>query len=377
MKRTALHQIHIDSGAKMGEFAGYDMPLYYGQGVIAEHHWVREKAGLFDVSHMGQILFEGPGTIEFLEKLTPSSYAKMPVGGAKYSVLTNAEGGIIDDLIVTRFDDNEFFAVINAGCKDKDVAWFEENLNTDILMKLYEDRSLLALQGPKAVEALAQILEDTFFQDLGYMKALKLQSQKFGALIISRLGYTGEDGFEISVLSDFAPSLWRELCALDIVAPIGLAARDTLRLEAGYPLYGHDIDDTTSPVEADIAWVISKANTGFYGAERILKEQEEGVSRKRIGFKLLDRGVAREGTGIFCQNGNQLGTVTSGGHSPILNASIGMAYINKPSCEDRNSAFYAKVRDRNLSTRIIDLPFVEPKTLGKKKALKTGDEKYG
>ena len=269
MKQTALYQRHLAAGAKTGEFAGYDMPLFYLSGVIAEHNHVRSKAGLFDVSHMGQVSFRGYGIPQFLQKLTPSWFEKTKQSVAKYTVLTNEEGGIIDDLIITNMGGNHFFSVINAGCKDKDIAWFRQHLPEDITLEIHDDRSLLALQGPLAEQALSKAI-NLDLSVLGYMRANEYEHPEFGVLIVSRLGYTGEDGFEISLLSEHASKLWDVLLSDDDVAPIGLAARDSLRLEMGYPLYGHDIDDTTSPIEADLAWVVSKNNTGFFGAERIL-----------------------------------------------------------------------------------------------------------
>ena len=359
MLKTPLHKLHQDLGAKMGEFAGYDMPLFYGEGVIAEHKWVRESAGLFDVSHMGQVSFVGNNVPQFFQKLTPSWFETLPESKAKYTVLMNEQGGIIDDFIVTNMGEEHFFAVINAGCKDKDIAWFEKHLPEDIDMHEHKDRALLALQGPKSETVLSSVL-NLDFSALGFMQANEYEHPEFGLLTISRLGYTGEDGFEISVLNQYAPTLWNALLEKEAVKPIGLAARDGLRLEMGYPLYGHELDETTSPIEADLSWVVSKNNTGFIGADRVLKEKEAGVKRKRFGIKLLDRGVAREGTEVFCHEGKKLGVMTSGGHSPILNASVGMAYLDE-ACQS-DTGVYARVRNRNLSARIVDLPFIEART---------------
>lgn len=360
MKKTALHAQHLALGAKMGEFAGYDMPLFYPKGVLAEHNHVRSKAGLFDVSHMGQVTFKGEFIPKFLQKLTPSWFEKVKQGVAKYTVLMNEQGGIIDDLIITNMGDNRFFTVINAGCKDKDIAWFQKNLPEEIEMTIHDDRSLLALQGCSSEAVMEAVLGESYAEQ-GYMRAVEISHPSYGDLLVSRLGYTGEDGFEISVSSKQAPALWDALVGHDDVEPIGLAARDSLRLEMGYPLYGHDIDSETSPVEADLTWVISKNNTHFLGAERVLRELDKGASRKRMGVKLLDKGVAREGTDIYCQDGNRIGTMTSGGHSPTLNASIGMAYIVSEACEGTNTA-YANVRGRNLALRFAEMPFVPAKT---------------
>ncbi len=354
MKQTPLHSVHTALNAQMAEFAGYDMPIQYEQGVLKEHNWTREQAGLFDVSHMGQITLEGEGVTEFLQKLTPSTFSKAN-NVAKYTVLMNEEGGMIDDLIVTRLSENKFFAVINAGCKDKDIAWIKENLPEGITLTHFEDRALIALQGPKAENALKQALGiDT--SELNYMRYME-----DGDYFISRLGYTGEDGFEISMPNDQAAEVWNKLSALESVAPVGLAARDSLRLEMGYPLYGHDIDATTSPVEADVTWVMGKKqNTTFIGAERVLNELENGASRKRVGIKLTGRGVAREGAEIFDKDGStQLGTLTSGGFAPTLQAAIGQGYVSQGNIGD---AVIVRVRGRDIEAEIADIPFVQART---------------
>ena len=354
MKQTPLHRIHTALKAQMAEFAGYDMPIQYEQGVLKEHNWTRQEAGLFDVSHMGQITLEGSGVTEFLQKLTPSTFSTTN-NLAKYTVLMNEEGGIIDDLIVTRLSEDKFFAVINAGCKEKDLAWITENLPEGITLTHFEDRALIALQGPKAESALKEALGiDT--SDLNYMRY-----REEGDYFISRLGYTGEDGFEISMPNDQAEDVWDKLSALESVTPVGLAARDSLRLEMGYPLYGHDIDATTSPVEADIAWVMGKRqNTSFIGAERVMDEINNSTKRKRVGIKLTGRGVAREGAEIFSADGTtQLGTLTSGGFSPTLQMAIGQGYVSEGNIGD---AVIVRVRGRGIGAEIADMPFVQAST---------------
>lgn len=369
MKKTALHDAHQALGAKMAEFAGYDMPIQYPEGVLTEHNWTRENAGLFDVSHMGQILLEGPegstNVSDFLEKLTPSTFSTLKNDACKYTVLTNAEGGIIDDLIVTRRGENSFFAVINAGCKDKDIAWIQENLPSDITLTHFEERSLIALQGPKAEQVLREFGIES--AELGYMRIM--ETDKDGeTFFVSRLGYTGEDGFEISVPSLKAEETWNALAANEAVKPVGLAARDSLRLEMGYPLYGHDIDDTTSPVEADIVWVMGKrTNTGFIGAERVLRELKDGTSRRRVGIKLTGKGIAREETEIFSKDGQKIGVLTSGGFSPTLQEAIGQGYVDA-AFADGNQEIAVKVRGRDIAAKIEMMPFVAPKTKTAKKA---------
>jgi aminomethyltransferase len=365
MKKTALHAAHVALGAKMGEFAGYDMPLYYDKGVIAEHEWVRKHCGLFDVSHMGQIIVEGPGAAEFWESLTPSPFQKKAHGRAQYTVLTNAEGGIVDDLIVTRLSDDKFFAVINAGCKDKDIAWIRENLPTDLKLEVLNDRALIAVQGGWAERILHEVLEIET-DDLPYMHIMEAQAPNFEKIYVSRVGYTGEDGFELSVPADSAEEIWNALLNHPEAAPIGLAARDSLRLEMGYPLYGHDIDATTSPVEADLGWIISKKTDAYPGYDRIVRELADGVSRKRVGVRLLDKGVAREGTEIRNTQDEKIGVLTSGGFSPSLKESIGQGYVD-PAFAVPGKKIFVNVRGRNIAAEVASMPFVPAKTKSMKK----------
>jgi aminomethyltransferase len=347
----------------MAEFAGYDMPIQYPSGVLTEHNWTRESAGVFDVSHMGQIILEGPGVAEFWEKLTPSAISALKDGTAKYTVLSNEDGGMVDDLIITRLSADKFFAVINAGCKDKDIAWIKSHLPASITFTELSGRALVALQGPKAEQVMREALGiDT--SNLGYMRIME-----YGPCFISRLGYTGEDGFEISVPQADVETLWQKLTANPAVKPVGLAARDSLRLEMGYPLYGHDIDATTSPVEADLTWVMGKgSNKSFIGAERVLKELGNGPSRKRVGVQLTDKGIAREHSEIIDEQGQIIGELTSGGFSPTLNAAIGQGYITKPDMAV-GSKIFVRVRGRDIAGIIAAMPFVQPKTkAGKKQA---------
>ncbi len=360
MRKTALHAEHVSGNAKMGEFAGYDMPLYYDLGVKKEHEWVRENAGLFDVSHMGQISLTGieggTNAIEFLEKITPSSFSKLGIDRTKYTVLTNPDGGIIDDLMVTRTGENVFHCVINAGCKDKDIAWIKEHLPEDIEFKYYDDWALIAIQGQKS-EAVVKDALGVALVDLPYMG---LWAQDDYQMFISRLGYTGEDGFEISVPNDKAAEIWNKLLAHDAVEPIGLAARDSLRLEMGYCLYGHDIDAKTTPIEADVAWVMGKNNESFIGADKVLP-QKSGASKKRVGVRLTGKGVAREGAEIRDRDDNVIGTLTSGGFSPTLGQSIGQGYVPIAFAKEGAEVFI-NVRGRNIEAEIAKMPFVAPKT---------------
>lgn len=364
MKTTPLHDAHLKLKAKMGEFAGYDMPLYYADGVMAEHNWTRSHAGLFDVSHMGQIIVSGAGALAFLEKITPSSYGAIPDGRAKYSVLTNEQGGIIDDLIITKMAADKFFVVVNAGCKDKDIAWMRQHLPADAHMEILEDRALLALQGPESEQVLRDIQHiDT--DGMPYMWLLESKLTDGTEIYISRLGYTGEDGYEISVPASMAQGLWTQFLTHGAVKPVGLAARDSLRLEMGYPLYGHDIDDTTSPVEAGASWIIGKDNHDFIGAQTV-RAHMENPPRQRVGIKLIDKGIAREGTEIVL-NGQTIGKVTSGSHSPTLNYAIAMGYVPTAHAAP-GTKIELNVRGRLLAAEIVPLPFMKARTKSMKLA---------
>lgn len=364
-RKTALHAAHLSLGAKMGAFAGYDMPLYYGDGVIREHEWVRENAGLFDVSHMGQIVLDGPGVSTFLERLTPSSFEKMPQGRAQYTVLTNDKGGIVDDLIVTRLAEERFFLVLNAGCKDKDVGWIKSRMPEDVILEHLDDRALIAIQGPKAEAALQETMQCDV-SDLPYMHLMETQSPCGQGIRISRLGYTGEDGFELSLSPDVAQRAWQGFLRHEAVKPVGLAARDSLRLEMGYCLYGHDINDETTPVEAGLSWVMGRDNTGFIGAEHILPQKQNGPARNRVGIRLLDKGVAREGSEIRNVSDEKIGVLTSGGFSPSLKVSIAQGYV-PAGYADPGTPLFVNVRGRNIAAEVAAMPFIPAKTKSMKK----------
>lgn len=356
IRKTALHGAHLAMGAKMGEFAGYDMPLYYALGVMKEHEWVREKAGLFDVSHMGQASIKGEGAQKFLEKITPSSYGKLGINRTKYTVLTNENGGIVDDLMVTKTGEDEFHLVINAGCKDKDIAWIKSHMPPSLEFTYFEDWALLALQGQES----QNVLRDVLGVDLSDVPYMGLWFKDY-TMFISRLGYTGEDGFEISVKNEDAQKLWNDLCAHEMVEPIGLAARDSLRLEMGYCLYGHDIDATTTPLEADLSWVMGKDNNGYIGAAHV-----GAPKRKRVGIKLLDKGVAREHAEIRNTNDEKIGELSSGGFSPSLQASIGQGYV-PIEYADAGTKIFVNVRGRNIAAEIASMPFLPARTKSAKK----------
>jgi aminomethyltransferase len=365
MKTTALNETHRSQGGKMVEFAGYDMPVQYPDGMLKEHEWVRSgNVGIFDVSHMGQYFIEGENVAEFLSKITPTNFSLSTPALAKYTVLTNPEGGIIDDLIITKIDDNNFFIVLNAGCKEKDEAWIRKNLPAGLTFTPL-DRSLIAIQGVKAQEVLNSFLEEGDLADLPYMNMGFYTLKDGSAVFISRTGYTGEDGFEVSIANETAAQFWLDLSAKAEVKPIGLGARGSLRLEMGYPLYGHDLDDTTSPIEAGLGWVVSKSNTDFIGCERVIKEKAEGVKRKRLGVKLTDRGIAREGCEVR-KNGQKIGVLSSGGFSPNLKTSIGQGYFDT-SLANLGDVVAVVVRDREIPAVIASPVFVEARTKSVKK----------
>ena len=366
MKITALNQTHRIQGAKMVEFAGYDMPVQYAEGMLKEHEWTRSgNVGIFDVSHMGQFFAEGVEVIKFLSHITPTDFSLSAVNQAKYTVLTNQDGGIIDDLIITKISDTKFFIVLNAGCKEKDATWIRKNLPSNISFTELSNRSLIAVQGGKAEEVLNKFLASGDLAQLPYMNIGFYKLKSGEEIFISRTGYTGEDGFEVSIKNSVVNQFWLDLSAFSEVKPIGLGARDSLRLEMGYPLYGHDLDETTSPIEAAIGWVVSKTNTNFIGAERILREKTDGVKRKRIGVKLLDRGIAREGCEIK-KVGKKIGFLSSGGFSPNLKVSIGQGYFDTALAKIGDEVV-AVVRDREIPAILTSPVFVEAKTKSVKK----------
>ncbi|MBL6664687.1 MAG: glycine cleavage system aminomethyltransferase GcvT [Rickettsiales bacterium] len=362
MKKTALNQTHQDQGGKMVEFAGYSMPVQYQDGMLKEHEWVRSgNVGLFDVSHMGQFILEGENSAEFLNKITPSNFIISKPNLAKYTVLTNANGGIIDDLIITKIDDKKFFIVLNAACKEKDTKWITQNLPSNLTFTPLDDRSLIAIQGQRSEELLNQFIQEGNLSNLPYMNMGIYKLNNGEDVFISRTGYTGEDGFEVSIKNEEADQFWTSLCQEDYVKPIGLGARDSLRLEMGYPLYGHDLDDTTSPIEAGLSWVVSKSNDNFFGANRIKQEKESGkISRKRLGVKLLEKGIARENTEIK-KDGEIIGKLTSGGFSPNLKVSIGQGYFDTSKATIGDNVV-AVVRNREIPAVLTSPIFVEAKT---------------
>lgn len=367
LKRVPLHDLHVARGGKIVPFAGYEMPVQYAAGVLKEHLHTRAAAGLFDVSHMGQIVLRPKsGKVEdaarALERLVPQDILTVPHGRQRYAQFTNDSGGILDDLMVANFGDH-LFLVVNAACKAEDEAHLRKHLSDVCTIEPLPDRALIALQGPKAVEVLAKhapTVASMKFMDAGPHKILGINC------FVSRSGYTGEDGFEISVPANDAERLATALLADPAVLPIGLGARDSLRLEAGLCLYGHDIDTTTTPVEGALEWSVQKSRRtggaragGFPGADVILKHFDTGASRRRIGLRAEGRAPVREGAALYASetSPDTIGTVTSGGFGPTLNAPVAMGYL-PVSLSTEGTIVFADVRGQRLPLRVSAMPFV-------------------
>jgi aminomethyltransferase len=353
---------HRARGARMVPFAGYDMPIQY-DGIVAEHNWTRESAGLFDVSHMGQLLLSGPDLDAAVEAVLPIDLSTLKLGQQRYSLLLDEGGGVLDDLMVSRWPD-ALYLVVNGATKWDDLGTLREALPDDITINHLDDRALLALQGPKAAEALARHATGEYpLSALTFMKFGKFNLAGHD-VTIARAGYTGEDGFEISLPAEAAAEVADLLCAEPEVKPIGLGARDSLRLEAGLPLYGHDMSPETSPIEAGLIFGINKRRRapseqgggGFPGAERIIREINEGTSRKWIGLTIEGRLPAREGAEVFA-GAEKVGTVTSGGFSPTLGAPIAMAYVASTHAAT-GTALEIEVRGKRLAATVSPTPFV-------------------
>ena len=365
LKTTPLNAAHRALGARMVGFGGYDMPVQY-EGVLAEHRWTREHAGLFDVSHMGQCRISGADAVAQFERFVPGDYAILKAGRQKYSLLLNDQGGILDDLMAGRPDHDGLFVVVNAGNKDADFAFLNDNLQGDAKLTVL-DRALLAIQGPEAAEVMAA--HEPVLAEMGFMDCARLML--FGVdCFVSRSGYTGEDGYEISVPADQAERIWNILLEDARVKPIGLGARDSLRLEAGLPLHGHDIDATTSPVEGALTFALSKSRkerADFNGADRILKELADGPSRVRVGLIVKEGAPAREGAEIADADGTVIGKVTSGGPSPTLGRNIAMGYV-PPAFADLGTDLQVIVRGRAAPAEVVAMPFVAQRYYRKPKA---------
>ncbi|PHR72926.1 MAG: glycine cleavage system protein T [Lutibacter sp.] len=358
MKNTALTHIHEALGAKLVPFAGYNMPVTY-EGINAEHETVRNRVGVFDVSHMGEFLIEGKNALELIQKVTSNDASKLDVGDAQYSCMPNEDGGIVDDLICYRIKENTYLLVVNASNIEKDWNWissYNETINAE-MKDLSEGYSLLAIQGPKAIEAMQSLTS----VDLAEIKFYTFKVANFAGIenvIISATGYTGSGGFEIYCKNDEVEQVWNKVfeAGKDFgIKPIGLAARDTLRLEMGYCLYGNDINDTTSPIEAGLSW-ITKFTKDFVNCEALAKEKEHKPERRLVAFELDDRGIPRQDYDIVDGNGHKIGVVTSGTMSPSLKKGIGMGYVPRIFAKS-GSKIYIQVRKKAIPATVVKLPF--------------------
>lgn len=360
LKQTPLYGLHVELGGKMVPFTGYEMPVQYPDGILKEHNHTRERAGLFDVSHMGQVRLTGHGAAEALESLVPVDVVDLAAGHQRYALFTNEQGGIRDDLMITNAGDH-LFVVVNAACKVEDIAHLRDKLSDRCSVTELTDRALLALQGPEAGAVMARLAPAT--RDMVFMTAAEVELEGAGCFV-TRSGYTGEDGFEISVPAARAEALARTLLAQDEVAPIGLGARDTLRLEAGLCLYGHDIDTTTTPVEGALNWALSKVRRadgaragGYPGAEVIDQQLAEGAPRKRVGIRPEGRAPVREGTELIDADGRTVGRVTSGGFGPTAGGPVAMGYVETALAKPE-TALQAVVRGKPQPVRVTKMPFV-------------------
>ena len=357
MKNTALTHIHESLGAKMLPFAGYNMPITY-EGVNAEHETVRNAVGVFDVSHMGEFLISGPNALALIQKVCSNDASTLTIGRAQYSCLPNEDGGIVDDLIIYKMKEEEYLLVVNASNIDKDWEWISARNDVGADMKnLSDEYSLFAIQGPKAVEAM-QPLSSLDLAAIPYYHFEVGDFAGFDNVIISATGYTGSGGFEIYCKNDQAEAIWNkvfEAGAAYGIKPIGLAARDTLRLEMGFCLYGNDISDTTSPLEAGLGW-ITKFNKEFTNSENLKKQKEEGVTRKIVAFEMQERAVPRHDYEIVDSNGAVIGIVTSGTMSPSMNKGIGLGYVTVANSAI-DSEIFIRIRKNDVPAKVVKAPF--------------------
>lgn len=357
MKKLVLSDVHEELSGKMFDFAGYFMPVLY-EGVNAEHLTVRENVGVFDVSHMGEVFVSGENALDFLQYITSNDVSKLKEGKVQYTYFPNTSGGIVDDLLVYKLADNEFMLVVNASNLEKDLAWINKHNSFGCTIDNQSDNySLFAVQGPNSIELLQQITQVN-------LSEIKYYNFKIGTIagienvILSRTGYTGEVGFELYVKNENALALWKAIFSTDIdVKPIGLAARDTLRLEKGFCLYGNDINESTSPIEAGLGW-ITKFTKNFINSENLKKQKQEGVKRKLVGLQIIDRGIARKDYPIVNIDGKEIGIVTSGTMSPTLKKAIAMGYVATEFSEIGTEIF-VQVRNKQIKAKVVQIPFVK------------------
>jgi aminomethyltransferase len=362
MKKTALNEIHKKSGGKMVDFLGWELPVQYGKGTIAEHMAVRKNVGLFDVSHMGQFEFKGNDAVALIQKLITNNAAKLETRQVLYSPMCYENGTIVDDVLCYRLGEDHFYMVVNASNIEKDWDWVKKNArgaDLDIIKNFSDEVSLLALQGPYAEKTLQKLLKEDLSQ-LGFFYLLpQTQVDDVDVLMISRTGYTGEDGFEIMTLNTHAPALWETIMKAGEefgIEPCGLGARDTLRFEAKLPLYGNDIDDTTTPVEAVLKFFIDTDKPFFNGKETILDQINNGTERLIRGFEMIDKGIPRHGMEIYSAEGERIGYVTSGTYAPFLEKNLGLGYIDKPYHKPGQEIFI-DVRGKRKKAVIVKTPF--------------------
>lgn len=357
MKNTALTEKHVSLGAKMVPFAGYNMPVQY-EGINAEHATVRNGVGVFDVSHMGEFILKGENALDLIQRVTSNDASKLYDGKVQYSCLPNTQGGIVDDLLVYRIDEKTYMLVVNASNIEKDWNWIQQYNTANVEMHNISDQtSLLAIQGPKAADAL-QSLTDIDLASMEYYSFKKGVFAGVDNVVVSATGYTGAGGFEIYFENKYADQIWNaifEAGAAYGIKPIGLGARDTLRLEMGFCLYGNDIDDETSPIEAGLGW-ITKFTKPFTNSEALLAQKEAGVPRKLVGFEMIDRGIPRHDYPIVDALGNVIGKVTSGTQSPSLQKAIGMGYVNKELAKEGTEIFI-DIRNSKIKAKVVKFPF--------------------
>ena len=357
MKSTALSQMHIDLGAKMVPFAGYNMPVQY-EGVNIEHETVRNGVGVFDVSHMGEFILKGPYALDLIQKVSSNDASKLFPGRAQYSCLPNNTGGIVDDLLIYMIKEQEYLLVVNASNIEKDWNWISSHNSKGVeMLNVSDDWSLLAVQGPKAIDVL-QKLTDVDLSEIKYYHFTKGVFAGVDDVIVSATGYTGSGGFELYVPNSVAKKVWNSLFEAGKpydIKPIGLAARDTLRLEMGFCLYGNDINDKTSPLEAGLSW-ITKFSKDFINSDELKNQKEAGVSKKLIGFEMVDRGIPRNGYQINNADGSAIGHVTSGTMGPSVKKAIGLGYVNIDYVSE-NQAIFLEIRNKQVAAKVVKFPF--------------------
>jgi aminomethyltransferase len=357
MNNTALTDKHISLGAKMVPFAGYNMPVQY-EGINAEHATVRKAVGVFDVSHMGEFILKGDNALDLIQRVISNDASKLYDGKVQYAYLPNEDGGIVDDLLIYRIDEKTFMLVVNASNIEKDWNWIQKyNTNGVEMHNISDKTSLLAVQGPKAAEAL-QSLTDIDLASMEYYTFTKGTFAGVENVVVSATGYTGAGGFEIYCDNEHAEKVWNavfEAGAAFNIKPIGLGARDTLRLEMGFCLYGNDIDDSTSPIEAGLGWV-TKFTKDFTNSQALLAQKEAGVKRKLVGFEMIDRGIPRHDYEIVDAEGTVIGRVTSGTQSPSLQKAIGMGYVNKENAKE-GAEIYISIRNNHIKAKVVKFPF--------------------